>query len=165
MPTIQGPLGLAPFAPTQSISDRLVPEPAVDDLTASEFFVSENELNEILEEFAKHGEQLDRLLTEQEEIDSFKRFFQVIKQALKSVGTFSEGGAADEDDDPDFISWSHDDPARILRVKTRVPITLDIAQTVLEACAELGSEHAVVFSGTEGRSAIFSNGDFCREEE
>jgi len=164
LPTNQGPLSLAPFTPTQSVSDRLAPEPAIDEMAASEFLVSENELNELLTEFAAHCEKLDHHLTEQAEEESFKRFFQAIKQALKNVGTFSEGGAADEDD-PDFTSSIQDDPSRVMRVKTRVPITLDIAQTVLDACTELGSEHAVLFIGKEGRCAVFSNGDFCREED
>ena len=164
MPTIQGPLSLAPFATTQPVSDRLEPEPAVDEMAASEFLVSENELNELLTEFTAHCEKLDHHLTEQAEEECFKRFFQAIKQALENVGTFSEGGAADEDD-PDFTSSSREDPSRVMRVKTRVPITLDIAQTVLDACPELGSEQAVLFSGKEGRCAVFSNGDFCREEE
>ncbi len=163
MPTIQGPLSLAPFASTQSVSDRLAPQPEIDEPILSEFLVSEDELNELLAEFAEHGEKLDEKLTEQEEIECFKRFFDMIKQALESVGTFSEGGA--EDDDPDFISWSHDDPARIMRVSAQVPITLEIAQVVLDACEQLGSEHAVVFKAKEGRCVVFSNGDFCREEE
>jgi hypothetical protein len=166
MPTIQGPLSLASLSPTQSVSDRLVPQPAIDEMAASEFLVSENELNELLTDFAAHCEKLDHHLTEQAEVDSFKAFFQAIKQALLRVGTFSQGGAEDVDvDDPDFTSSIHDDPTRIMRVRTRVPITLGIAQTVLDACTELGSEHAVLFSGKEGRCAVFSNGDFCREEE
>jgi hypothetical protein len=166
LPTNQGPLSLAPFTPTQSVSDRLAPEPAIDEMAASEFSVSEEELNELLTEFAAHCEKLDHHLTEQAEEECYKRFFQSIKQALLSVGTFSQCGAEDEDvEDPDFTSSSEDDPSRVIRVKTRVPVTLDIAQTVLDACTELGSEHAVLFSGKEGRCAVFSNGDFCREEE
>ena len=164
MPTTQGPLSLAPLASTQSVSDRLAPEPTVDEMAVSEFFVTEEELNELLTEFAAHGEKLDHHLTEQQEVECFTRFFQMIKEALQSVGTFSEGGTEDEDE-PDFTSWSQDDPARIIRVKTRVPITVDIAQTMLDACTELGCEHAVLFIGNEGRCAVFSNGDFCREEE
>jgi hypothetical protein len=162
MPAIQGPLSLASFVSTPSVSERLAPEPDMHEPIVSEYFMSEEELNELLREFAEHGEKLDRLLTEKEEIDCFKRFCQAIKQALESVGTFSEGGG--EDDEPDFISWSQDDPARILRVSARVPVTLETARKVLAACNELGSEHAVVFKGKEGRCVVFSNGDFCREE-
>lgn|GEM_PF-1301433 len=166
MPTTQGPLSLAPLASTQSVSDRLAPEPTFDEMAVSEFLVSEEELNELLTEFAAHSEKLDHHLTEQQEVECFTRFFQMIKEALQSVGTFSEGRAEDEEvDDPDFTASSQDDPARIIRVKTRVPITLDIAQTMLDACTELGCEHAVLFSGKEGRCVVFSNGDFCREEE
>ena len=168
LPSLPGLLTVDPFASSQTATVRYVNNPADAEPDASEpavfeCFVSEEELNELLKEFATHCDKLDQHLTELEEIDCFKRFFQVIKQALESVGGFSEGGAEDEDE-ADFISRSHDDPARIMRVTARVPVTLEIAQVVLEACEALGSEHAVVFDGTEGRSVLFSNGDFCREE-
>ncbi|WP_397383664.1 hypothetical protein [Prosthecobacter sp.] len=39
-----------------------------------------------------------------------------------------------------------------------------VVRVVLAACGALGSEHAVVFDGAEGRCVVFSNGDWCREE-
>ncbi len=158
---------MEPFVSAQTDTQSYATNPADAEPDASEpavfeCFMSEEEMGELLKEFAKHGEKLDKLLTEEEEIRCFERFFSAIRQALMTVGSFSEGGA--EDDEPDFISWSHDDPARIMRVSARVPVTLEIAQVVLAACEALGSEHAVVFDGTEGRCVIFSNGDLCREE-
>jgi hypothetical protein len=167
LPSLSGLLTVDPFASSQTDTARYVNSPADAEPDASEpavfeCCISEEEMSELLKEFAKHGEKLDKRLTEEEEIRCFARFFSAIRQALMTVGTFSEGGA--EDDEPDFISWSHDDPARIMRVTARVPVTLQTAQVVLAACEALGSEHAVVFDGKEGRCVVFSNGDFCREE-
>ena len=167
LPSLPSLLAVDSFASFQPDTARYVNTPADAEPDASEpavfeCSISEEEMGELLKEFAKHGEKLDKRLTEEEEIRCFARFFSAIRQALMSVGTFSEGGA--EEDEPDFISWSHDDPARIMRVSARVPVTLEIAQVVLAACEALGSEHAVVFDGKEGRCVVFSNGDFCREE-
>lgn len=126
-----------------------------------EHFLPEDELEGLLREFEKHGERLDRLLTEAEEIRHFGRFFRVIAQALMSVGTFSEGGV---DDEADYTSWPCMDPSRILRVVARVSITRKTVRAVLAACRALGAEHAVVFDGKAGRCVVFSNGDWCREE-
>lgn len=126
-----------------------------------EHFLPEDELEGLLREFEKHCEKLDRLLTEADEIRNFGHFFWMMKQALMSVGSFSEGGA---DDEADFTSWPRMDPSRIMRVAARVPITLEMVRVVLAACVALGSEHAVVFDGVEGRCVVFSNGDLCREE-
>lgn len=126
-----------------------------------EHFLPEDELEGLLREFEKHGERLDRLLTEEAELRNFGHFFWMMKQALMGVGSFSEGGA---DDEADFTSWPRMDPSRIMRVAARVPITLEMARVVLAACEALGSEHAVVFDGAEGRCVVFSNGDWCREE-
>ena len=126
-----------------------------------EHFLSEEELAGLVREFVKHGEKLDRLLTEDEEVRAFERFYEAMKESLSSVGSFSEGG---QDDEPDFTSWRQMEPSRMLRVRARVPVTLEMAGAVLTACEALGSEHAVVFDGPEGRCVLFSNGDFCREE-
>ena len=115
----------------------------------------------LLKEFEKHGEKLDRLLTEEEEIRNFERFYDVMAEALKSVGSFSEGGV---DDEADFASWRQMEPSRIMRVRARICITPEMAGAVLAACDALGSEHAVVFDGPEGRCVVFSNGDFCKVE-
>ena len=126
-----------------------------------EYLLPEDDLEGLLREFEKHCEKLDRRLTEEEELRNFGHFFWMMKQALMGVGSFSEGGA---DDEADFTSWPRMDPARIMRVAARVPITREIARTVLAACVALGSEHAVVIDGKEGRCVVFSNGDWCRED-
>lgn len=161
VPALPGLLRAETFVSTSALSERVSPEPEPAAPGVSEFDLSEEELEGLLQEFAKHAEKLDRLLTEDEELRNFEAFFNAIHQALMRVGTCSEGGG---DDEADFTMRRHADPARILRVKTRVPVTLEMARAVLAACVELGSEHAVVFKGGEGRSVVFSNGDWCREE-
>lgn len=151
LPFVLGSVGV-----DHSAAARCVAVPGV-----TEHFLPEDELEGLLREFEKHGERLDRLLTEAEEIRNFGHFFWMMKQALMGVGSFSEGGA---DDEADFTSWPRMDPSRIMRVVARVPITLKMVRVVLAACGALGSEHAVVFDGAEGRCVVFSNGDWCREE-
>ena len=150
------PLVLGSVGVDHSTAARSVAVPEV-----MEYFLPEDELEGLLREFEKHCEKLDRRLTEEEELRNFGHFFWMMKQALMGVGSFSEGGA---DDEADFTSWPRMDPSRIMRVVARVPITLEMARVVLAACGALGAEHAVVFDGTEGRSVVFSNGDWCREE-
>ena len=160
-PALQCLLSAETFVSATSLSERQAPGPEPAAAEVSEFFISEEEMEGMLKEFAKHGEKLDRLLTEDEELRNFESFFSEIQKALMSVGTFSEGGG---DDEADFTMRRHVDASRILRVKTRVPVTREIAGAVLAACMALGSEHAVMFKGSEGRSVVFSNGDWCREE-
>ncbi|WP_395746534.1 hypothetical protein [Prosthecobacter sp.] len=165
MPLLLGSLSAgmpAEVAPVAAAADN-------DDATAvaaaepvvMEHFLPEDELKALLREFAAHAEKLDRRLTEAEEARNFERFYEVMVKALMNVGTFSEGGA---DDEADFASWRGAEPARILRVKARVEISLKVARAVLAACGALGSEHAVVFDGPTGRCVVFSNGDWCRED-
>lgn len=127
----------------------------------TEHWMSEEELKALIKEFEAHAEKLDRKLTEDEEVRNFRVFFGTMRDALGEVGRFSEDMM---DDDADFISKSQADAARVMRVLTRVPLTREIASAVLAACEALGSEHAVLFYGKEGRAVVFSNGDFCREE-
>lgn len=135
----------------------------VEDATSGvmEHWMSEEELRELMKEFEAHAEKLDRKLTEDEEVRNFQVFFGAMRDALGEVGTFSEDMT---DDEADFISKSQADAARVMRVLTRVPVTREIAGAVLAACEALGSEHAVLFYGKEGRAVVFSNGDFCHEE-
>lgn len=151
LPLVLGSVGVGHSTVARAVA---VPE-------VKEHFLPEDELEGLLREFEKHGERLDRRLTEADEIRNFGRFFRVIAQALMGVGSFSE---FDVDDEADFTSWRHMDPSRMMRVVARVPITLEMARVVLAACGALGSEHAVVFDGPEGRCVVFSNGDLCREE-
>lgn len=127
----------------------------------TEHWMNEEELRELIKEFEAHAEKLDRKLTEDEEVRNFQVFFGAMRDALGRVGIFSEDMT---DDEADFISKRQADAARVMRVLTRVPVTLEIAGAVLAACEALGSEHAVLFYGKAGRSVVFSNGDFCREE-
>lgn len=151
LPLVLGSVGVDHSAVARSVA---VPE-------VMEHFLPEEEMEGLLREFEKHGEKLDRRLTEEEELRNFGHFFWMMKQALMGVGSFSEGGV---DDEADFTSWPRMDPSRIMRVVARVPITLEMARVVLAACVALGSDHAVVFDGKEGRCVVFSNGDWCREE-
>lgn len=127
----------------------------------TEHWMNEEELKELIKEFEAHAEKLDRRLTEDEEVRNFQVFFGAMRDALGEVGRFSEDMM---DDEADFISKSQADAARVMRVLTRVPVTREIASAVLAACEALGSEHAVLFYGKEGRAVVFSNGDFCHEE-
>jgi DNA polymerase II small subunit/DNA polymerase delta subunit B len=145
--------------PNQGVSeaDDLIDTP----YDISEFSITEDELAQLQKEFADHCEKLDHQLTEDEETRNYERFHSLLKEALESVGTFSEDKG---DDDADFILPRDTDPSRTLRVVANAPVTLQVANVVMEAFEALGSEHAVLFTGRHGRCVLFSNGDLCREE-
>jgi hypothetical protein len=145
--------------------DRVTEEADSDVLVASDFeeyltdhLMSEDELANHLECFSRHCEQLDWPLTEEQEEQNFTRFFSVVQEALLSVGSFSES----RQDEADFTARRDVDPAHVLRVKTAVPVTPEVAVTTLSACLSLGSDYAVIFDGHEGRAVLFSNGDWVR---
>ena len=149
----------------QLLSEHFLASPIASAPTAaapmiSQYWISEEEIDAQLKEFEAHCDKLDRALTEAEEVTHFENFFSVVREALKSVGTFDEGGF----EESDFASARDADPARILTVTSGVPVTQEIAETVLEACASLGADHAVIFKDPAGRSVLFSNGDFLHEE-
>ena len=126
----------------------------------SDHLMSEDDLQEHLQRFARHCELLDRPLTEVQEEENFARFFNVVQEALMSLGSFSES----RQDEADFTARRDVDPAHVLQVKAAVPVTPEIAVTTLSACLSLGSEYAVIFDGQEGRAALFSNGDWVRAD-
>ena len=124
----------------------------------SDHLMSEDDLADHLKRFSRHCEQLDWSLTEEQEEKNFTRFFSVVQEALMSVGSFSES----RQDEADFTARRDVDPAHVLRVKTAVPVTPEVAVTTLSACLALGSDYAVIFDGREGRAVLFSNGDWVR---
>ena len=145
--------------------DRVAEEPEADVLVTADFeeylsdhLMTEDDLANHLERFSRHCEQLDWSLTEEQEVQNFTRFFSVVQEALMSVGSFSES----RQDEADFTARRDVDPAHVLRVKTAVPVTPEVAVTTLSACLALGSEYAVIFDGREGRAVLFSNGDWVR---
>ncbi len=126
----------------------------------SDHLMSEEELQDHLQHFTRHCDQLDRPLTEEQEEKNFARFFAVVQEALMNLGSFSQSRM----DEADFTARRDVDPAHVLRVKSAVPITPEIVVTTMSACVSLGSDYAVIFDGHEGRSVLFSNGDWVRAE-
>ncbi len=126
----------------------------------SDHLMSEDELQEHLRRFDRHCELLDRPLTEEQEEKNFARFFELVQEALLNVGTFSERRM----DEADFTARRDGDAAHVLCVKAAVPITPEIVVTTMSACVSMGSDYAVIFDGREGRSVLFSNGDWVRAE-
>ena len=156
---------LIPLVLDLTAADRRSADAAVLDVTEFETFrsdhlLSEDELEEHLRRFNRHCEVLDRPLTEEQEERNFARFFEMVQEALMNVGTFSESRM----DEADFTARRDVDAAHVLRVKAAVPITPEIVVTTMGACVSMGSDYAVIFDGREGRSVLFSNGDWVRGE-
>ncbi|WP_395752591.1 hypothetical protein [Prosthecobacter sp.] len=158
---LPGHVSGAVFVDEARRSEKSAAEPVNEGGVVSEFFLSEEEMEELLREFAEHAEKLDRRLTEAEEVKNFERFFGALEGVLTRLGSFSDGSG---EDDADYTMKRGADPARTLRVRTTTPVTLEAAAVVLAALEELRSEHAVIFKGPEGRAVLFSNGDLCRQE-
>lgn len=156
---------LIPLVLDLTVADhRPADAPVRDDAGFAEYvsdhLLSEDELQEHLQHFSRHCERLDWPLTEHQEEKNFAHFFNVVKEALMNLGTFSESRM----DEADFTARRDVDPSHVLRVKSAVPITLEIVVTTMAACLAMGTDYAVIFEGKEGRTALFSNGDWVRED-
>ncbi|WP_395740582.1 hypothetical protein [Prosthecobacter sp.] len=158
---LPGHVSGAVFVDEACRAEKAAAERVSHEAVVSEFFLSEEELEALLQEFAEHSEKMDRRLTEEEEVKNFERFYRALEEVLSRLGSFSDGSGEDE---ADFTAKRGADPARTLRVRAAAPVTLESAAVVLAALEELRSEHAVIFKGPEGRAVLFSNGDLCRQE-
>ena len=141
-------------------------EPAVPDAADHEGYLhqhtlSAEDLQDHLRLFERHCERLDQPLTQEQEERNFSCFFGLVREALLNAGTFSERSL----DEADFTARSDAEPAHVLRVKSWVDVTPEIAIGTLSACLSMGSDYAVIFDGREGRSVLFSNGDFVQEAD
>jgi hypothetical protein len=104
------------------------------------------------------GLEKDRHLTLDERAAKFDIFYDSLIDALKPLGTFSEGGF----EDADFSSSRYVDPSRIAVISNSVPITTDAIKDIIVRLKQLQGAHVVVFDGIGGQTAIFSDGRVLR---
>lgn len=138
-------------------------EPSVLDASGLENFIhhhtlSEDEMEDHMRLFDRHCERLDWPLTQEQEEKNFARFFSLMQEALLSEGSFSECRL----DDADFTSRSDADPTHVLRVRSTVLVSQQLAVSTMSACLFMKSEYAVIFDTRDGRSVLFGNGDFVQ---
>jgi len=99
-------------------------------------------------------------LNPEQQIESFDRFYDLVKAALSGVGSFSEGGL---DGDADFSSSRYVDPGHVVTVVSSVPVTEVVLKKLLTECAAVGPDYAIQFDGIEGVAVLFTSGEFLRE--
>lgn len=117
--------------------------------------ISRADLDRRIREFEKSAYPQEAVASEKV-IADFDRFYDLVKQALESTWTFSDGGL----DDADFSSSRYVAPGKIVTVVANRPVTEDVARRLLLACETMGEDYAVLFDGLEGESIVFGNGEF-----
>lgn len=122
--------------------------------------LSEEELEEHMRQFGRHCEKLDWLLTQEQEEKNFARFCNLIQEALLNAGSLSDCRL----DEADFTVRGSMEPSHVLRVRSGVPVSPELAVSTISACLFMKSDYAVIFDGCYGRSVLFSNGDFIQAD-
>ncbi len=113
-----------------------------------------------MKEFAGTCARLDAALNDEQRIEEFDRFYDLVKAALLESGSFSEGGL---DLEADFLSSRWVDPQRVVTVVSSVPVTEELLRKLLTGCAVMGPDYAIQFDGIDGTSVLFMSGEFVRE--
>lgn len=146
--------------------DLCVPvKAAAPDASALEDYIhhhtlSEEELEEHLRQFGQYCERLDWPLTQEQEEKNFARFCSMMQEALLNAGSCSECSL----DEADFTLRGGAEPSHVLRVRSGVPVSPELAISTISACLFMKSDYAVIFDGRHGRSVVFGNGDFIQAD-
>ncbi|MBB5031837.1 hypothetical protein [Prosthecobacter vanneervenii] len=123
--------------------------------------LSADDLRDHLRLFERHCERLDQTLTQEQEEKHFARFCSLIQESLLNAGSFSECSL----DEADFTLHGGREPSHVLRVRSGVPVSPELAVSTISACLIMKSDYAVIFDSRHGRSVLFGNGDFVLEED
>ena len=113
-----------------------------------------------MKEFGESCVRLDAALNDEQRIEEFDRFYDLVKATLLESGSFSEDGI---DLDADFLSSRWVDPQRVLTIVSSVPVTEELLRKLLTGCAVMGPDYAIEFDGIDGTSVLFMSGEFVRE--
>ena len=90
--------------------------------------------------------------------DEFDVFYNVVRDYLKTQGSFSEGGL----EEANFSSSRWVDPISTLTVVSNVTVTQSMAEGLLRELMQLKKPYVVVFDGGIETSCVTSDGRFLK---
>ncbi len=117
-------------------------------------YCTDAEIDRVLSEFDDANSTEDRALSEQQLVERYDSFFELVECGCRNVGTFGDALQMDAD----FISSRWVDPTRIVTVVSSKVITPVAVQSILEVVSKSKVLFAVDFDSIGGRLLLFSDG-------